>query len=333
MKALALFSGGLDSILAAKLVLEQNIEVEAVNFSTLFWTYKKKENSHFFVKSIAEELGIKLKVFEVSKDFLEILKKPKYGYGSGMNPCIDCRIFILKKASKYMRESGASFLITGEVLNERPMSQRMPILKLIEKESGLTGLILRPLSAKLLEQTIPEEKKWIDRDKLLSIRGRSRKIQLELAKKFGIKNYFSPSGGCLLTDPSFSCRIKDLMRYSPDFNLDDVRLLKLGRHFRLSDRAKLVVGRNEKENEQLLNFNLENSLFFYPLDAKGPVALGRGFFDKDLILLSARIVAYYCDKENLSSSLKIIYKNSSLDIAQTLEVHPLIDLKVKELQI
>jgi len=333
MKALALLSGGLDSILAVKLVLEQDIEVEAVNFSTLFWTYKKKENSHFFVKSIAEELGIKLKVFEVSKDFLEILKKPKYGYGSGMNPCIDCRIFMLKRASEYMREIGASFLITGEVVNERPMSQRAPILKLIEKESGLTGLILRPLSAKLLEPTIPEEKKWIERDKLLSLKGRSRKIQLELAKKFGIKNYFSPSGGCLLTDPKFSQRIKDSMKYSPDFNLNDIELLKLGRHFRLSENAKLIVGRDQKENEQLLSFNLENSLFFYPLQAKGPVALGRGFFDQDLIFLSARIVAYYCDKEKSASSLKIIYKNSSLDVAQTLEVFPLSIFKIKELQI
>ena len=333
MKALALLSGGLDSILAVKLVLEQDIEVEAVNFSTLFWTYKKKENSHFFVKSIAEELGIKLKVFEVSEDFLKILKKPKYGYGSGMNPCIDCRIFMLKKAYEYMRESGASFLITGEVLNERPMSQRLPILKLIEKESGLTGLILRPLSAKLLEPTIPEEKKWVERDKLLSLKGRSRKIQLELAKKFGIKNYFSPSGGCLLTDPKFSHRVKDLMKYSPDFNLNDIKLLKLGRHFRLSENAKLIVGRDQKENEQLLSFNLEKSLFFYPLQAKGPVALGRGFFDQDLILLSARIVAYYCDKEKSDSSLKIIYKNNSLDVAQTLEVFPLAIFKIKELQI
>jgi len=332
MKGLVLFSGGLDSILATKLVLKQNIEVEGINFSTLFWSYKKKENSHFSVKSIAEELGIKLKVFEVSRDFLEVVKNPKYGYGSGMNPCIDCRIFMLKKAYQYMKETGASFLITGEVLNERPMSQRLSILKLIEKETALSGLILRPLSAKLLEPTTPEKKGWVDREKFLSIKGRSRKPQMILAKNLGIRNYLNPSGGCLLTDPGFSKRMKDLMKYSPNFNLEDVELLKLGRHFRISDKAKLIVGRDKEENEKIINFNLKESPLFYPLEAKGPVALGRGIFDRDLINLSAGIVAYYCDKENINFPLKIAYKNNySSDKIEVLEVLSLSNLKIKEL--
>lgn len=329
MKALALLSGGLDSILAVRLILEQGIDVEAVNFLTIFCDCMYKENNCLSAKLAADKLGIKLQIFEVNEEYLEIVKKPKYGYGSQMNPCIDCRIFMLKKARQYMKQIGAEFIVTGEVLNERPMSQRLPVLKLIEREADLQGLIVRPLSAKLFEPTIPEKKGLIEREKLLAISGRSRKPQIFLARKYHITDYAWPAGGCLLADPGFSGRLRDLMRYVPDFTLNDVKLLKLGRHFRLTDKAKLIVGRNAKENEMILSLGRENDYFFYPLDAKGPIALGRVEFNSDLIHLSGGIIARYCDKEN-NLPLKIVYKkNLPYEKEQIWEDFALSDLEIK----
>ncbi|MCM8820295.1 MAG: hypothetical protein NC925_05820 [Candidatus Omnitrophica bacterium] len=307
IKAITLLSGGLDSILATKLILEQGIKVEAINFLTVFCTCTKKDATCLASKSAADKLGINLKVFEVSNEFLEIVKNPKHGYGSKMNPCIDCRIFIFKKAKEYMKETGASFLITGEVLGERPFSQRKDALMIIEKEAGLDGLILRPLSAKLLSPTIPEKKGWVDREKLLAIQGRCRKPQMQLAAQFGINDYPCPAGGCLLTDPAFSERLKDLMKYTTNFELNDVKLLKVGRHFRLSSGAKLIVGRNEQENKKLLNLAKKEDLFFYPKELKGPLAIGRGEFDLNLISLSASILARYCDLTD-DKPVEVVYK-------------------------
>ncbi|MDP3804786.1 MAG: hypothetical protein Q8Q87_04470, partial [Candidatus Omnitrophota bacterium] len=225
-KALALLSGGLDSILAAKLVLEQGIEVEAINFLTIFCTCTHKGCQHAATQA-AKTLNIPLKIFNITEEYLEVIKNPKHGYGSNMNPCIDCRIFIFKKAKDYMKEAGASFIVTGEVLGERPMSQRRDAILLIEKEAGLKGLILRPLSAKLFEPTIPEKEGIVDRAKLLDISGRSRKPQIVLAKKFAIFDYPCPAGGCLLTDPGFAKRMKDLLVHDA-LTLDNARLLKFG---------------------------------------------------------------------------------------------------------
>jgi len=290
-KAISLFSGGLDSILATKLILEQSIEVEAVNFITVFYDCVSE------AQETAGELGIKLKIFDVNKEFFKVLKNPNYGYGSNLNPCIDCHIFMLRKAGEYMKEAGAQFLVSGEVLGERPMSQNKVSLKIIEKNSGLEGLILRPLSAKLLEPTIPEKEKWVDREKLLNINGRSRKPQIQLAKDFGISDYSSPAGGCLLTDPAFAGRMKDLMKHKKDFEINDVEFLKVGRHFRLGEKVKLIVGRNEQENDKLLTLAGEGDLYFYPTGAKGPVGIGRGIFDKKQIITASGIIARYCDKD------------------------------------
>ncbi len=295
IKAIALLSGGLDSILATKLILEQGIDVEAVNFLTVFCTCTARGKTCLASKSAADKLGIKLRVFEVSKEYFEIIKNPKYGYGSNMNPCLDCRIFMFKKAGQYMKEQGASFLLTGEVLGERPMSQRRDAMNIIERDSGLKGLILRPLSARLLEPTIPEKDGLVDREKLLAIGGRSRKPQMQLAVQLGINDYPCPAGGCLLTDPGFARRMRDLMKHSPNFTINDVQLLKIGRYFRLGPNSKLIVGRDEEENTKLLALAKEDDLCVGPVSIPGPIGIGRGCFNNDHLNLAARILARYSD--------------------------------------
>ena len=250
MKAIALFSGGLDSILAVKLVERQGIDVIPVHFYTWFTGHKEES----FVKMCAKEYGIRPIVVDVSQKFLDVLFAPKYGYGQGMNPCIDCKIFFFREAKRIMEEREAKFIVSGEVVGQRPMSQRKDTLKLIEKESGLEGLILRPLSAKVLPETLPEKLGWVDRNALEGIQGRGRKRQLELAREFGIKSIPSPAGGCILTDPTFSKRLKILMEVVGRPSLDEIRLLRLGRMFRLKG-CILIIGRNERENQILSDFD------------------------------------------------------------------------------
>ena len=251
-KAIALLSGGLDSTLAVKVLLDQGIAVEALNFTSPFCTCTgKNAGCKSEAVRVAGEFNIPIKVMHKGVEYLELLKNPKHGYGKGMNPCIDCRIFLLKKAKEYMLEIGADFVFTGEVLGQRPMSQRRDTLRVIEKESGLEGLLLRPLSAKHFKPTLPETEGWVDREKLLAIQGRSRKEQFELAAELDVKNYPCPAGGCLLTDPSFVGKVRDVFAHSPELDLRDFRLLKLGRHFRIGERTKLIIGRNEAENELL----------------------------------------------------------------------------------
>ena len=209
MRAVALLSGGLDSLLAIKVMLEQGVEVEALNFVSVFCTCTPKSSSCSAARSAVRQLGVPLKALNTSKQFLEVVKSPKHGYGRNLNPCLDCRILMFRQARTYLRKTGASFVITGEVLGERPMSQRREAMKLIEAEAGLEGLVVRPLSAALLEPTIPEQKGWIDRSRLLKIRGRSRKPQIELARTYGLTDYPCPAGGCLLTDAGFAGRMMD----------------------------------------------------------------------------------------------------------------------------
>ena len=329
MKAIALLSGGLDSILATKLILKQGVEVEAVNFMTVFCNDTARGRTCLAAKSAADMLGVPLKVFEISKELLDMVKNPKHGYGSNMNPCIDCRIFIFKKAGEYMKETGASFIFTGEVLGERPMSQRKDTMRLIEKETALKGLIVRPLSAKLMEPSIPEKEGLVDREKFMDIKGRSRKPQIQLAKDFGIDDYPNPAGGCLLTDPGFAKRMRDLMKHKPDFALNDVNLLKIGRHFRFNPEAKFIVGRNDEENRKLSHLSKEADLHFYPEDTTGPTGIGRGIFDEGTILKAARIVARYSDGEP-GQALKITCKEKN---PGRLEVLPFPEEELNELRI
>lgn len=307
-KAIALLSGGLDSILAVKVILEQEVSIEAVYFSSVFHGNQKDSVP---IESLAGMLGVPVKIFDISAELFEIVKNPRHGYGSNMNPCIDCHAFMFKKAGEYMKKSGASFLVTGEVLGERPMSQRKDALRIVGKDSGLEGLILRPLSAKLLEPTVPEKNGWVDREKLLAIEGRSRKPQIELARQYGIRKYPTPAGGCLLTDKSFSERLKDFLRRGQDFSVSGINILKIGRHFRITKEAILVVGRDKEENSKLLKLAVEGDIFFYPVKTRGPVALGKGKFSEVDILTTSGIIARYSDKDSNVSArgeLEIAHK-------------------------
>ncbi len=286
-KALVLLSGGLDSALALRLLMEQGVEVMGVHFVSPFF------RSPWAVK-IAREWEVPLLEVDITEEILQLLKSPPHGFGSQMNPCVDCHILMLRKAKEVMADVGASFIATGEVLEERPMSQNKGALRIVERESGLEGLLLRPLSAKLLPPTIPEKEGWVDREKMLDIRGRSRKRQMELAEKWGIRDYPTPAGGCLLTDPQFARRLRDLIN-NEELKRENVELLKLGRHFRLREGVRLVVGRNKSENEKLSALLKEGDVFLIAYSHKGPNALLRGETKGEDIELGGRIVARYSD--------------------------------------
>ena len=298
-KAVALLSGGLDSTIAIKLMLEQGVEVHALNFLTVFCTCTSKGCKHQATK-VAEEFKIPIKIMNITEEYMEVVKNPKHPRGRNMNPCIDCRIFTFKKAKEFMKEIGASFIITGEVTGQRPMSQRKQAIMTIEKESGLEGLIVRPLSAKFFEPTLPEKSGIVDREKLLDIDGRQRTRQIALAKDFGINDYPCPAGGCLLTDKCFSARIKDLFKYVPEYDISDLHLLKIGRHFRISDNLKFIVGRDEKENERLLSFSKQGDYVFDILDIPSAIGLARGKVSEKDIELIASILARYSDSNGQS---------------------------------
>ena len=271
MKAIALFSGGLDSMLAIKVIQEQGIEVIAVNFNIGFGS---TEDRREHMQKVADEVGAELVIADVRERYVnQVLFSPKYGYGSAFNPCIDCHGNMFKWAKEYMDQYGASFVISGEVLNERPMSQRKEAMIQVEKISGLEGLVLRPLSAKFMKPTIPEEKGWVDRERLLDIQGRSRKRQYELIDKYGIDYFESPGGGCLLTDKFVATKINDFIKYDT-FTKDDIDVIKYGRHFRISPTAKLVVGRHQEDNDKIMAIvNDKFQIVHMPEGITGPVSL------------------------------------------------------------
>jgi tRNA U34 2-thiouridine synthase MnmA/TrmU len=332
MKAITLISGGLDSILAARLIKEQGIDVIPLYFKIPFChirpqAYLGKDLSSFVNLS----LGEKLKEIEIGEEFLKLTLNPRFGFGSTLNPCIDCKIFMLSRSKELIPKLGADFIVTGEVLGQRPMSQHRRALETIEKESGLSGLLLRPLSAKNLKPTIPEEKGWVSRDKLLNFSGRTRKPQIELARHFHILGYPNASGGCLLTDKEFSLRLKDLIDHK-ELNLFNAGLLKIGRHFRLSKKAKLIVGRNEEENMQLEIKALPGNYLFMPdREVAGPTCLGVGEFNKEEIDISAGIACRYCDSN--TNGQKITCKDLLKDKALLLDVLPLCEYKFSSFRI
>ncbi len=266
-KAIALLSGGLDSSLAVNMMLEQKIEVLAVHFTSPFCNCTpRRAGCRNQAQKIAAEFGIPIQVLHKGLDYVKMVQNPPHGYGRAMNPCIDCRIYMLRKTRELMPLANASFIVTGEVLGQRPMSQHRKALQLIEKESELEGLILRPLSAHHFPPTVAEIKGFVDRQKLLSISGRSRRCQIDLAKKAGIQDYPCPAGGCLLTDRVVSSRLLDLFSHVQDYDIQDLHLLKIGRHFRLNPGLKIVLGRNQEENEKIEGFAKAGSVFSYPKD-------------------------------------------------------------------
>ena len=329
-KAVALFSGGLDSMLAIKLMLEQGIEVHALNFLTIFCTCTSRGCMHQATKA-AGQLQVPLKVMNITEEYMEVVKAPKHGRGRNMNPCIDCRIFTFRKARDFMEEIGASFVITGEVLGERPMSQRRNAIEIIERESGLKRRIVRPLSAKLFEPSIPEEAGVVDRDKLLDIQGRRRDRQITLAKELGVNDYPCPAGGCLLTDRGFSNRLKDLFKHTPDYNINDLHLLKVGRHFRIRDDVKLFIGRNEEENKKLISLSRPGDYVFDVVDIPSPIALARGELTREDVQIVSSILARYSDAN--SSTVEISYKIPPSPKTHTLTTQPSLDTILSSLRI
>lgn len=273
---------------------QQGFAMTALHFVIPFAQDKKEEKSA--VKKTAEVLNADLKIIPLGEDYLKILKNPRYGYGKNLNPCIDCKIFMLKQAKEVMLSMGLEFVVSGEVAGQRPKSQRRWTFALMDKRSGLENRVLRPLSAKILPATLAEDKKIVDRDKLYDIYGRSRRVQIRLAQELGIEEYPQPGGGCLLTDPSFCRRVEDLIEHN-ELSMDNVQLLKLGRHFRLTPAAKLVVGRDEDENNRLKKLLKKGDLYFETVDLPGPAGLGRGVFSEVEKQQVAGIIARYTSAE------------------------------------
>jgi tRNA-specific 2-thiouridylase len=290
-KALVLLSGGLDSILAARLMLNQGVDVEAIHFITPF-----SGQSEASVERFCKETGINLHKIVLNQEFLEVVTTPRHGYGSQMNPCIDCRILEFKKAKELAEKAGADFIVTGEVLGERPFSQKKDMMLHIEREAGLEGKVLRPLSAKLLPETEPEKKGFVNKERLLAIKGRRRTPQMTLAKELGITEYPNPAGGCLLTEPRFADRLREHLKHEKRLTMLDAELLKVGRHFRIS-KTKVIVGRNEEENKRLLSSasKHKNLATMEPKDYMGPVTVLVGEADAETARKAAAITARYSD--------------------------------------
>jgi tRNA U34 2-thiouridine synthase MnmA/TrmU len=319
LKAISLFSGGLDSQLAACLIKQQGIEVIAITFTTPFFGSDERN------AQAAEKLGIEFKQINLGEEYREVLLQPVYGYGKNFNPCIDCHAFMLKKAGGLMQEMGASFIITGEVAGQRPMSQNKGALNSVEKLAGYKGLIVRPLSARLLPVTIPEQEGWIKREQLLDISGRGRTRQMELASQFGIEDYPTPAGGCLLTEQNFAHRLRLYLDKNPDASLDAIRVLKYGRHFYLNDTTLLVVGRNNADNVKLLELAQSPDYVLKVATHPGPVGLIRaaGDADEDILKYAGAIVARYSDaKAEPLASVKISRGNSEPQFIEVEPLHP-----------
>jgi tRNA U34 2-thiouridine synthase MnmA/TrmU len=304
-KAVALISGGLDSLLAARVILDQGIHVEGINFYTGFCVEghthairrehqaKPKRNNALWV---AEQLGIKLHIIDVIEEYKSVLLNPKHGYGANLNPCLDCKGFMVKKAREWMERQGFDFIITGEVIGQRPMSQRKDTMPVVARESGAFDRLLRPLCAKILAPTLPEREGWVDRAKLLDISGRSRKPQMALAARYGFVDYAQPAGGCcFLTNEQYSHKLADLWqaRGTREYDLDDIMLLKVGRHLRPRPHFKLIVGRDEGENNYLEGYRKRFISLRSP-DMPGPLVLveGEGLSEED-IQLAARLTARF----------------------------------------
>ncbi|HMK56496.1 MAG TPA: hypothetical protein VK448_07665 [Dissulfurispiraceae bacterium] len=310
-RAIALYSGGLDSTLAVLVMRRLGIDVTAVLFDIEFGCGVSRRSGFK-----ADSPGFEVETYYLGDKFIELVKNPKFGHGKNMNPCIDCKILMLKEARQLMLERGTDFLITGEVLGQRPMSQRRDVLPRIEKEAGVAGLVVRPLSGKLMKPTIPEEKGWIDREKLYAISGRSRKMQIALAAEFGLTEYPQPAGGCLLTDPTFSSRLRELLSCNPAPSMREIRLLRVGRHFRTDDGRKIVVGRDEADNLALANLVKAGD---YVLQVDGdygsPLVLAEAGISEEGLRLAAEFCARYSAARKLPSvKIKITMDEESYPV-------------------
>jgi len=312
--AIALFSGGLDSALAILLILKQNIEFTALTFMTHFGCdLGDRSSCGSNPYPVAKQYGFNVKLMHLGQGFIDIVENPEFGRGKNMNVCTDCRILMLKEAKNLMELINADFIITGEVLGQRPMSQVRGKMNLVEKRTGLKGKLLRPLSAKLLPPTEAELKNIVDREQLEGISGRSRKRQMELANEFGLDDYPSPASGCLLTDKGYSNRLRDLLAHTKHLTFDDLNLLRLGRHFRLDNETKVIVGRNEEENKQILSYKKSHHYSIEAKDIGSPLTLILGNTSPENIKKAAMITARYTSAKNQSNVTLIVNNDSKQD--------------------
>lgn len=319
-KAVALYSGGLDSTLAILVMMSHGVEVEALKFLTHFGCDIDDSSScGSNPYPAAEQFGFNVKLSHLGWKFVDIVKSPRFGHGKNMNPCIDCRLLMLKEAGDYMEMIGADFIITGEVLGQRPMSQLKNTINLIERKSGLDGRLVRPLSGKLLRPTLPEKEGLIKREWLLDLNGRSRKGQMALAEKFGLKKYASPASGCLLTDKYYSRKLKDLLDHEEDFDFNDLNILNIGRQFRLSEKCKLIVGRDQKENDAISSLIKDSDIVLESKDTGSPISLLRGEANTDVIELAASITARYSDDKHKNVVKVNVQQNSK---SYNVEIRP-----------
>lgn len=331
--AVALFSGGLDSALAILLILRQNIEVTALTFMTHFGCdLGDRSSCGSNPYPAAEKFGFNVKLMHLGQKFVNIVENPKFGRGSEMNICVDCRILMLSEAKALMEMTNADFIITGEVLGQRPFSQVKDKIHLVEREAGLRGKLLRPLSAKLLPPTEPELSGLVDREQLEQISGRSRKRQIELAAEFGLEDYPSPAGGCLLTDHGYSNRLRDLMAHTGHISFDDLNLLKVGRHFRLDNSTKVIVGRNQDENKQLLSLRRAHHVVVEVTDVGSPVTLLIGDLSEKNLRAAAALTARYTTARD-QRSVKARFTRADEVSPAEVEVTPATDAEIQPLAV
>lgn len=321
-RALAMVSGGLDSILAAKLIKDQGIEVIGICFKSHFFN---EENA----VRMTEQIGIPLKVVDFSKEHFNMVKHPKHGYGKNMNPCIDCHSLMLNYTGKLLEELDADFIITGEVLNQRPMSQTKSALDVVKKESGFSDKILRPLCAKNLLPTEMELKGLVDREKLMDISGRSRKIQMELAERWNVKDYPSPAGGCKLTEPNYAKRLRELLNHKDNPSIKDLELLRYGRHFRISPSAKIISTRTQVEGEEIKNYLDKEDLIFFAEEFNGSMIVVVGEPTEDDIKFAAKVTAKY-SKGKDEKIVKVKYGKFMCPLNNHIEVEPATEEEINE---
>ncbi|MCP3671113.1 MAG: tRNA (5-methylaminomethyl-2-thiouridylate)-methyltransferase [Gammaproteobacteria bacterium] len=336
-KAVALISGGLDSLLAARVVQEQGVHVEGINFYTGFCVEghthairkkdraKPKRNNALWV---AEQLGMKLHIVDIIEEYKQVLFNPKHGYGANLNPCLDCKIFMVKKAHEWIQENGFDFIITGEVIGQRPMSQRKDTMPVIARDSGATNLLLRPLCARNLPETLPEQEGWVDREQLFDFSGRTRKPQMALAEKFGFDDYAQPAGGCcFLTDAQYSVKLADLWRARGEksYEMDDIMLLKVGRHLRLSPDFKLIISREEGEGNFMQGYR-NQYVSLKTTSHPGPMALVDGVVSEQDLQLAARVLARY-SKGKTAESVEVEIRDMDAN-TRCLKVAPMGPLEI-----
>lgn len=319
---IGLISGGLDSMLAARVLMDQGVNVVGVSFTTPFFGSARAE-------AAAGRIGFPLKIHGITEAHLEVVRDPLSGYGANMNPCIDCHALMIMEAGRIMEREGWDFIFTGEVLNERPMSQNRHALNRVVNLSGYKGLVLRPLSALLLPETIPEAEGKVDRSRLFDIQGRSRRRQISLAEEYALRDYPSPAGGCLLTDPAFSRRLRDLLDNGPDNEVRFIEMLKVGRHFRLRPGVKAVVGRNHEENERLMELRGKEDTLLQCIGIPGPTTIITGPASDEDLLTSASLCARYSDASD--KPVPVLYEGRGREA--TVSVSPVDEKKAAAIRL